>query len=153
MELRLNASSKSLYGTVRALIATSLVAAQACSGAQHEDERPRYGGVIAACVRRRAAARANVRVDPNALPPIAIDVTPEVRGHAAFDRVCGNCHPHAQADIGPRLVGAGLRESALRLRVRHGGLTMSAIPEECITDSDLTDIVAFLRTIGTVTTQ
>jgi hypothetical protein len=101
-------------------------------------------------MRRRPPVQQTVATEPGTLGPILIMPPPGDRGRVAFDHVCGNCHPHAQADIGPRLVGIHRTESALRDRVRYGGLRMSAISPDCITDNELQDIIVYLRTIGTV---
>jgi mono/diheme cytochrome c family protein len=73
-----------------------------------------------------------------------------VRGRASFHRVCGNCHPGGDADVGSRLLGAGFTEAHVRQQIRDGGGDMSAVPETCISDSDLDDVLVYLRELEAV---
>jgi mono/diheme cytochrome c family protein len=72
------------------------------------------------------------------------------RGRAAFDGICGRCHPHGNADVGPRLIGLNWSESRVRDQVRHGRRTMRPITTTRLPDDRLDDVIAYLRTIHTV---
>lgn len=80
----------------------------------------------------------------------AMDAAAVARGRAAFDRICGQCHPHGNQDIGPRLIGLGWPEARVRTQVRHGRRAMKAIPPSKLSDAELNDVIAYLRTIHTV---
>ncbi len=72
------------------------------------------------------------------------------RGRAAFDHVCGRCHPHGNADVGRRLIGLGWSEDRVRTQVRRGRGTMRAISPSRMSDQALDDVMVYLRSIGTV---
>jgi mono/diheme cytochrome c family protein len=82
-----------------------------------------------------------------ASPPAGGDAT---RGRAAFDGICGRCHPHGNADVGPRLIGLNWPEARVREQVRHGRRTMRPISPARLPDDRLDDVIAYLRTIHTV---
>ncbi len=71
-------------------------------------------------------------------------------GQSAFDHVCGNCHPHGEEDIGPRLRFRQLRADHVMRQVREGSTLMSAVPAGCVSDDDLRAVLAYLREIGAV---
>lgn len=72
------------------------------------------------------------------------------RGRTAFDGICGRCHPHGNADVGPRLIGLNWSEARVREQVRHGRRTMRPITPARLPDDRLDDVIAYLRTIHAV---
>jgi hypothetical protein len=97
---------------------------------------------LAWCVHAPRSTERGARAD------VSADATE--RGYRAFDRVCGNCHPDGDEDIGPRLIGRHFTEQQLWMQVRDGGGRMSAVPSQCMPDNYVSDAVVYLRAIGAV---
>lgn len=91
-------------------------------------------------VRRDAGAPATTQGDPAAAG----------RGRTAFNRACGRCHPNGEEDVGPRLIGRNMAASEVRTIVRSGRDTMRAISPARLSDAELEDVFAYLRTIRAV---
>ena len=97
-----------------------------------------------------AAFHANRALDGSNATMRAQAADPLARGRASFDRVCGRCHPHGNADVGRRLVGLGWSEDRVRTQVRRGRGTMRPISTSRMSDAQLADAMVYLRSIGTV---
>ena len=80
----------------------------------------------------------------------AADNAALTRGRASFDRVCGRCHPHGEANVGHRLIGLHATEDRVRTQVRRGRGTMRAISTTRLSDDALADVIVYLRSIGTI---
>jgi mono/diheme cytochrome c family protein len=71
-------------------------------------------------------------------------------GRAAFQRTCNRCHPNGEEDTGPRINNINWAEARMRTQVRQGSGGMRPIPVSRLSDADLTDLLAYLRTTHAV---
>jgi mono/diheme cytochrome c family protein len=62
-------------------------------------------------------------------------------------RQCSQCHPGGEAVLGPAINNKPLPAFLIRFQVRHGLGAMPAFSEERVTDSDLTDVIAYLKAL------
>lgn len=67
-------------------------------------------------------------------------------GTAAFNTSCGGCHPKGGAGVGPDL--HGFSADSISSTVRAGKGIMPAFGSDKVSDKQLLDIVAFLRTLN-----
>jgi mono/diheme cytochrome c family protein len=74
-------------------------------------------------------------------------------GQQAWSAVCANCHmprrPGART-TGPRLENKNLTEARMREIIRNGEGTMRPIPPTRLTDGELEQLIAYLRTFRAV---
>lgn len=66
-------------------------------------------------------------------------------GKTVFDANCSACHPNGGAGVGPALKGK--EPDVVKKQVRNGGQKMPPIPADKITDKQLEDIIAFIKTL------
>lgn len=69
-------------------------------------------------------------------------------GRTAFTRVCGRCHEDNDSE-GPH-PGLGWTEARMRGIVRQGNARMRAIPATRLSDGDLDNVIAYLRSTRAV---
>ena len=74
-------------------------------------------------------------------------------GQAVFARSCTPCHPNANAGIGPALHGPAFTsrypdDAAIAAVIRQGRGKMPAFSSASLPDQDLTNVVAYLRGLG-----
>jgi mono/diheme cytochrome c family protein len=74
-------------------------------------------------------------------------------GQARFQTACNPCHPSARAGIGPALSGASFTErypddAAVAAVVRSGRRAMPAFRPDQLSDQDLTNIIAYVRSLA-----
>jgi len=86
-----------------------------------------------------------------AAPPSAAGDT--AAGQAVFQTKCNACHPGANAGIGPALNGAAFTtrypdNAAIAAVVRAGRGGMPAFSAAGLSDADLTNVIAYLRSLG-----
>jgi mono/diheme cytochrome c family protein len=93
--------------------------------------------------------------------PVAAAATPAAQpagdasaGAATFQTQCNTCHPSARAGIGPALYGAAFAarypdDAALSAVVRNGRGGMPAFATTRLSDQDLENVVAYLRSLAT----
>lgn len=72
-------------------------------------------------------------------------------GRAVFETNCNSCHPAGRAGVGPALSGVigRLGEDGTRSVIRNGrpGTAMPGFPSSRITDQQLTDMMAYLKSL------
>jgi mono/diheme cytochrome c family protein len=68
-----------------------------------------------------------------------------VAGQQVFMRNCYQCHPGGNAGLGPSL--NGLPGFAIRTQVRNGFGAMPAFDDKRISDQDLGNVVAYLKSL------
>jgi mono/diheme cytochrome c family protein len=71
------------------------------------------------------------------------------RGQAVFARYCSSGHPGGRRGIGPSLVERlpTLSDEQVRATVRHGKNRMPGFGPKAISDDDLTELIAYVRTL------
>jgi cytochrome c553 len=81
--------------------------------------------------------------------PAAASLDPET-GHQVWQsKPCIGCHgANAEGKIGPRLAGTGLTFDAVLLRVRSGKASMPAFTTDQVSDLELQQIYAWLRSLA-----
>ncbi len=90
-----------------------------------------------------------------AAPAVTPSPTPAgdpVVGARVFAGTCSSCHPNANAGVGPALHGAQFSalfpdDSALKAFIRQGHGVMPAFPPSKLSDTNLDNIVAYLRSL------
>jgi mono/diheme cytochrome c family protein len=102
---------------------------------------------------------------PQPAPVAAIAATPQAvsappagvgdaaAGQAVFQTRCNACHPGANAGIGPALNGAAFNtrypdDAAIAAVVRSGRGGMPAFSASQVSDTDLANVIAYLRSLG-----
>jgi mono/diheme cytochrome c family protein len=87
-----------------------------------------------------------VGATPTAGLPAAGDVG---AGKAVFDSVCTACHPEGRQGAGPSILGVVERLGEVKVReaVRQGKGVMPALTADRLSDKQLADLMAFLRTL------
>jgi mono/diheme cytochrome c family protein len=78
-----------------------------------------------------------------AAPPAAADPS---AGSAVFASSCGACHPGGREGVGPALIG--LSDDVLIRGTREGVGMMPAFKTDRLSDQQLLDIIAFLRSVS-----
>jgi mono/diheme cytochrome c family protein len=73
----------------------------------------------------------------------------QARGQVVFSRYCNSCHPGGGRGAGPALpmLVASRSDDELRSVVRGGKNRMPAFGPEVIPDDQLSDLIAYLRTL------
>lgn len=66
-------------------------------------------------------------------------------GKAVFATNCNVCHPNGGAAVGPALKGK--EADAIKKQVRNGGAQMPPFPASKISDQQLEDIIAYIKTL------
>ena len=88
--------------------------------------------------------------------PVPLGALPDgyaIAGKDAFTRLCNQCHPSANAGIGPALFGPPFAQrypddSSITAVVRQGKGGMPAIAASALADQDLANVVAYIRGLG-----
>jgi mono/diheme cytochrome c family protein len=83
----------------------------------------------------------------------ALSVGDAAAGKDVFARACNQCHPNANAGIGPALFGPQFAQrypddSAIAAVIRQGKGGMPAIAASTLSDQDLANVVAYIRGLG-----
>jgi mono/diheme cytochrome c family protein len=70
-------------------------------------------------------------------------------GKIPYDRVCRVCHGEdARGDAGPRLVPFGMEYDELIAKVREGGSEMPPISTTTVSDDEVRQILAYLKSLS-----
>ena len=70
-------------------------------------------------------------------------------GKAPYDRVCRVCHGEdARGDAGPRLVPLAMEYEELIAKVREGGSEMPPISTTTVSDDEVKQIFAYLKSLS-----
>jgi mono/diheme cytochrome c family protein len=95
------------------------------------------------------------------LAPAAVSAAPSpapgadpAMGQRVFTTLCNGCHPSANAGIGPALHGPSFSQRypddlAIATFVRAGRGSMPAFTVNLLSDADLANVIAYLRTLST----
>ena len=75
--------------------------------------------------------------------------TPLERGETVYARYCAVCHPGGRAGSGPSLIALAprLTDEQIEYAVRHGKNRMPGYKETDISDTDLDNIVLYIRSL------
>jgi mono/diheme cytochrome c family protein len=73
--------------------------------------------------------------------PLDVTAPAVAEGQRSFARHCQQCHPGAQAGLGPSIRPSPL---LIRLQVRHGLGAMPAFDEDRLPDAELDAVIAYL---------
>jgi mono/diheme cytochrome c family protein len=79
--------------------------------------------------------------------PLPLDSPQLVAGQQVFMRNCYQCHPGGSAGLGPAINNKALANAHIRAQVRKGVGPMPAFDETRIPDSDLDNLIAYLKTL------
>ena len=95
--------------------------------------------LAAACgtAKRGEPAYASV---PDSEPAIA-------QGRVVFNNFCHKCHPGGEAGLGPAFNDKPLPGFLMRFQVRHGLGVMPAFKERVISDDELDNLIAYIKTL------
>jgi mono/diheme cytochrome c family protein len=75
--------------------------------------------------------------------------TEQPPGKAPYDRVCRVCHGEdARGDAGPRLVPLAMEYEELIAKVREGGSEMPPISTTTVSDDEVRQIFAYLKSLS-----
>jgi mono/diheme cytochrome c family protein len=91
---------------------------------------------------------------PVASPPASTAGGDAAAGQQVFAAKCNSCHPNTNAGIGPAVHGAQFAQrypddGPLMLLIREGKGGMPPFPASQLSDQDLTNVVAYMRSLGT----
>lgn len=92
---------------------------------------------------------------PSAAPtntPSLASIGDPVAGQKVFASTCDQCHPNANAGVGPALHGPAFSarfpdNTSLEAFIRAGKDVMPAFPPSALSDTNLNNIVAYLRSL------
>lgn len=73
-------------------------------------------------------------------------------GEARYDAMCSLCHPGGEADIGPAIRDIQWSPERVRTQIRDGSGRMRPIGPDRLSDEDMEAMLAYLVTLGTVST-
>ena len=74
-------------------------------------------------------------------------------GEQRFTAICGSCHAEEGEDLGPNLSNMSLTAENMRHQIREGSGRMRPITSRRLNDDDMEAVLAYLVTIGAVTTE
>jgi mono/diheme cytochrome c family protein len=86
-----------------------------------------------------------------ALIPIIVSAAEDPSpGQVAYDKICKVCHgSEGQGNAGPALVPFELDDEQLLAKVREGGGEMPPVSERRLSDDEVKQIAAYLRSLTT----
>jgi mono/diheme cytochrome c family protein len=79
--------------------------------------------------------------------PVETDSPQLVEGQRHFMKHCNQCHPGGAAGLGPAINNKPLPGFLMKFQVRRGLGAMPAFSEEHISDKELDDLIAYLKTL------
>ena len=86
----------------------------------------------------------------NDLPPETSVVREDlslVRGAELFALHCYKCHPGGEAGVGPGIINKPLPRFLMKIQVRHGLGVMPEFPESKLSDSELDQLLDYLKAL------
>ncbi len=95
-----------------------------------------------------AAGAATAGVAPGSVTAISNEKPGEgviQSGKAVYDKFCNGCHPNGRAGVGPALIG--LSEETVKAPVRQGKGGMPAFGAAQISDAQMTELLAYLKSL------
>jgi mono/diheme cytochrome c family protein len=78
--------------------------------------------------------------------PVVPETAAEAHGRVVYMRHCYRCHQGGEGGLGPAL-NYPLPDWVIRLQVRRGLGAMPAYPADVISDTDLEDLLAYLKAV------
>lgn len=82
-----------------------------------------------------------------AYAPVAASEPAIVQGQVVFNTYCSKCHPGGEAGLGPSFNDKPLPGFLVRFQIRNGLGVMPAFKEEVISDDDLDNLIAYIKTL------
>lgn len=74
--------------------------------------------------------------------------SPEMKnGKAVFEHHCSQCHPGGEAGLGPAINNKPLPGFLMKFQVRRGIGAMPSFPEKHISDSELDDLISYIKAL------
>lgn len=104
------------------------------------------------------AGPTSVLATPTANVPTTASTSDAAGGQAVYAQLCDACHPGGGKGFGPALNGPDFAakygdDAALAAFIREGTTAMPGFPTSRITDEQLGDLIAFIRSLGAATAQ
>ena len=129
--------------------ATTALVLAACGGASSGTESTTPNATVTSAEMPASAAATTQATTTEAQPDTsaAIDPARVEHGRERFERICGLCHEDGDA---PPLRGLSISEAQVRTIVRQGKDHMRPISEARLNNADLDDVLAYLKTLGTI---
>ena len=76
------------------------------------------------------------------------DTDPAIaQGEVVFNTFCHKCHPGGEAGLAPAFNDKPLPGFLMRIQIRKGLGVMPAFKEEVISDQDLDNLIAYIKTL------
>ena len=69
------------------------------------------------------------------------------RGADVYARYCQVCHPNGKQGVGPALIASPLSDAEIATLVRQGKANMPAYDPTVISDEDLQNLIAYVRSL------
>ena len=90
---------------------------------------------------------------PTGVKPTPSSASQTTTGQAVYAQLCDPCHPGGGAGLGPALSGPDFEatyagDAALVAFIRQGGTGMPGFPEGRISEAELQDLIAFIRSLS-----
>ncbi len=79
--------------------------------------------------------------------PVPVSEPAVAKGEVVFNRFCQKCHPGGEAGLGPAINNKPVPGFIIRLQVRKGLGVMPAFKEKVISEEDLDNLMAYLKTL------
>ena len=108
--------------------------------------RPAASPTTAAAVSPTTAAAASP-TRPAVSPTVAAAAGDVAAGKTVFDANCNACHPGGEKGVGPSLKETKLTDDQIKTQVRQGKGAMPAFAADKISDKQLTDLIAYIKSI------
>ncbi len=100
----------------------------------------------------------SVFATPTATAPTAASVSDAAGGQTVYAQLCDACHPGGGKGFGPALNSPDFEgkygaDAALAAIIREGTTAMPGFPTSRVSDEQVGDLIAFIRSLGTTTAQ
>lgn len=82
-----------------------------------------------------------------AYAPVPASEPAIAQGQVVFNTFCTKCHPGGEAGLGPSFNDKPLPGFLMRFQIRNGLGVMPAFKEEVISDNDLDNLIAYIKTL------
>jgi mono/diheme cytochrome c family protein len=106
--------------------------------------RPNAAVTLAAVAAALLAGCATARRSEPLRGPVTLDARSS-RGQIVFMRNCNACHPGGEGGLAPAINNKPVPTFVKKFQVRHGLGAMPGFPSSKLSDSDLDDLMAYLK--------